>query len=45
MMRDSGISGVILADARIDHVTGLFMLRERATPLPAWEHGAGSSAP
>lgn len=36
MMRDSGISGVILADARIDHVTGLFMLRERATPLPVW---------
>ncbi|MCB1900523.1 pyrroloquinoline quinone biosynthesis protein PqqB [Cognatazoarcus halotolerans] len=36
MLRDSGISAVILVDAQIDHTTGLFMLRERASQLPVW---------
>jgi pyrroloquinoline quinone biosynthesis protein B len=35
-LRDSGIAGVLLADGQIDHTTGLFMLRERASPLPLW---------
>jgi pyrroloquinoline quinone biosynthesis protein B len=35
-LRDSGIAGVLLVDAQIDHSTGLFMLRERGTPLPLW---------
>jgi pyrroloquinoline quinone biosynthesis protein B len=34
-LRDSGIAGVVLMDAQIDHVTGLFMLRE-GKPLPVW---------
>lgn len=34
--RDTAIAGVVLMDGQIDHVTGLFMLRERATPLPLW---------
>ncbi|HWH80691.1 MAG TPA: pyrroloquinoline quinone biosynthesis protein PqqB [Burkholderiaceae bacterium] len=34
--RDSAIAGVVLMDGQVDHVTGLFMLRERATPLPLW---------
>ena len=33
-VRDSGIACVLLMDAQIDHVTGLLMLRERASPLP-----------
>ena len=33
-VRDSGIAAVLLMDAQIDHVTGLLMLRERASPLP-----------
>ena len=33
-VRDSGISAVLLMDVQIDHVTGLLMLRERASPLP-----------
>jgi pyrroloquinoline quinone biosynthesis protein B len=35
-LRDSAIAGVVLIDAQIDHATGLFMLRERTTPLPLW---------
>jgi pyrroloquinoline quinone biosynthesis protein B len=34
-LRDTGIAGVVLMDAQIDHVTGLFMLRE-GKPLPVW---------
>lgn len=33
-VRDSGMAAVLLMDAQIDHVTGLLMLRERASPLP-----------
>ncbi|UOD50911.1 pyrroloquinoline quinone biosynthesis protein PqqB [Orrella daihaiensis] len=32
--RDTGIAGVMLMDAQIDHVTGLVMLRENASALP-----------
>jgi len=35
-LRDTAIAGVVLMDGQIDHVTGLFMLRERGTPLPLW---------
>jgi pyrroloquinoline quinone biosynthesis protein B len=35
-LRDTGIAGVMLVDAQIDHSTGLFMLRERGRPLPLW---------
>lgn len=31
--RDTGISGVLLTDSQIDHVTGLLMLREHNEPL------------
>ena len=34
--RDSAIAGVLLMDGQVDHVTGLFMLRERSNPLPIW---------
>ena len=34
--RDSAIAGVVLMDGQIDHATGLFMLRERGSPLPLW---------
>lgn len=34
-MRDTGIAGVVLIDAQIDHTTGLFMLRE-GKPLDVW---------
>ncbi|PJX14102.1 pyrroloquinoline quinone biosynthesis protein PqqB [Halomonas sp. 141] len=34
-LRGSGISGVLLADAQIDHVTGLLSLRE-GCPLDVW---------
>ena len=34
--RDSAIAGVVLMDGQVDHVTGLFMLRERSSPLPVW---------
>ncbi|MEF7612985.1 pyrroloquinoline quinone biosynthesis protein PqqB [Aquincola sp. MAHUQ-54] len=33
-LRDSAIAGVVLMDGQIDHVTGLFMLRERSRPAP-----------
>ncbi|MBT2322787.1 pyrroloquinoline quinone biosynthesis protein PqqB [Variovorax paradoxus] len=35
-LRDSAIAGVVLIDGQVDHATGLFMLRERGTPLPLW---------
>ncbi len=35
-VRDTAIAGVILMDGQIDHATGLFMLRERGSPLPLW---------
>jgi pyrroloquinoline quinone biosynthesis protein B len=35
-LRDSAVAGVVLMDGQIDHVTGLFMLRERGSPLPLW---------
>ncbi len=34
--RDSAIAAVVLIDGQIDHATGLFMLRERTSPLPLW---------
>ncbi len=34
-LRDTGIAGVLLIDAQIDHTTGLFMLRE-GKPLDVW---------
>lgn len=34
--RDTGIAAVMLMDAQIDHVTGLIMLREHASKLPAY---------
>jgi pyrroloquinoline quinone biosynthesis protein B len=35
-VRDTAIAGVVLMDGQIDHATGLFMLRERGSPLPLW---------
>ena len=35
-LRDTGIRGIILVDAQIDHTTGLLMLREGSRPLPIW---------
>ena len=35
-VRDTAIGGVVLIDGQVDHATGLFMLRERASPLPLW---------
>ena len=35
-LRDTAIAGVVLMDGQVDHVTGLFMLRERNGPLPIW---------
>lgn len=35
-IRDTAIAGIVLMDGQIDHATGLFMLRERGTPLPLW---------
>jgi pyrroloquinoline quinone biosynthesis protein B len=34
--RDTAIAAVLLTDGQIDHATGLFMLRERGSPLPLW---------
>jgi len=34
--RDSGICGIVLVDAQIDHTTGLFMLRESSRALRIW---------
>ena len=35
-LRDTAIAGVVLMDGQVDHATGLFMLRERGSPLPLW---------
>ncbi|WP_157263737.1 pyrroloquinoline quinone biosynthesis protein PqqB [Azohydromonas aeria] len=35
-IRDTAIAAVLLMDGQIDHATGLFMLRERGSPLPLW---------
>jgi pyrroloquinoline quinone biosynthesis protein B len=35
-LRDTAIAGVLLMDGQVDHATGLFMLRERGSPLPLW---------
>lgn len=35
-LRDTAIAGVLLMDGQVDHATGLFMLRERSSPLPLW---------
>ncbi len=34
--RDTGIAGIVLVDAQIDHTAGLFMLRESTRPLTVW---------
>ena len=38
--RDTGIAGVVLMDAQIDHVTGLLMLREHRQALPVYATAA-----
>ena len=35
-MRDSGVAGIVLVAAQIDHTAGLFMLRESTRPLAVW---------
>lgn len=35
-LRDTGLAGVLLSDAQVDHTTGLYMLREWGRPLPLW---------
>ena len=35
-VRDTAIAAVVLMDGQVDHATGLFMLRERGSPLPLW---------
>lgn len=35
-IRDTGIRGIVLMDAQIDHTTGLYMLRESTQPLQIW---------
>ena len=34
--RDTGVAGIVLVDAQIDHTAGLFMLRESTRPLAVW---------
>jgi pyrroloquinoline quinone biosynthesis protein B len=34
--RDSGVAGIVLVDAQIDHTAGLFMLRESTRALAVW---------
>ncbi len=34
--RDTAIAAIALIDGQVDHATGLFMLRERGSPLPLW---------
>ncbi len=34
--RDTAIAAIVLIDGQVDHATGLFMLRERGSPLPLW---------
>ena len=35
-MRDTAIAAIILVDGQVDHTTGLYMLRESASPWPIW---------
>lgn len=35
-VRDTAIAGIVLIDGQIDHTTGLYMLRERGSPLAVW---------
>lgn len=35
-LRDTAIAGVVLLDGQVDHVTGLLMLRESASPWRLW---------
>ena len=35
-VRDSAVAAVVLADAQIDHTTGLYMLREAGAPWPIY---------
>jgi len=35
-IRDTAIGAILLIDAQIDHVTGLYMLREHRQPLDIW---------
>lgn len=35
-IRDTAIAAIVLMDAQIDHVTGLYMLREHRRPLDIW---------
>ncbi len=35
-IRDTAIRAIVLMDAQIDHVTGLYMLREHRQPLEIW---------
>lgn len=35
-IRDTAIKAILLMDAQIDHVTGLYMLREHRQPLEIW---------
>lgn len=35
-IRDTAIGAIVLMDAQIDHVTGLYMLREHRQPLDIW---------
>jgi len=34
--RDSGVAGIVLVDAQVDHTAGLYMLRESQRPLAIW---------
>lgn len=35
-LRDTALAGIILVDGQVDHITGLYMLRESAHPWPVW---------
>jgi pyrroloquinoline quinone biosynthesis protein B len=35
-LRDSALAGIILVDGQVDHITGLYMLRESSHPWPVW---------
>lgn len=35
-VRDTAIAAIILVDGQVDHTTGLYMLRESASPWPIW---------
>lgn len=35
-LRDTALAAIILVDGQVDHITGLFMLRESVRPWPIW---------